>query len=149
MPTLDKAHPHRLTFSSREVSCSSSLTWSVPRGNVPFSLSGGTGGDSQGPVDSAIKSSVALMTFRTSAEMLQRETAEYFCLAQQQKETEDKNSTLTRAWQLCVGVRSSRGCFRYHTPTSACLRKEKPSHPCGWESGERPELTGPSFWGSH
>lgn len=80
--TLDRAHSHSLTFSSREVSCSSSLTWSVPRGNVPFSVSGGIGGNSQGPADSAINSSVALMTFRTSVEMLQRETAEYFCLVQ-------------------------------------------------------------------
>lgn len=69
---------HVLTFSSRVVSCSSSLTGSVPSGRVPLPLSWLSSGKSQGSVDSAISSSVALMTFRTSVDMLQRETAEYF-----------------------------------------------------------------------
>lgn len=80
-----------LTFSSSVVSCSSSLMGSVPSGNEPLPLSWTSSGKSQGLVDSAISSSVALMTFRTSVDMLQRETAEYFCF---DTRVERENSTM-------------------------------------------------------
>lgn len=78
---------HILTFSSSVVSCSSSLMGSVPSGNVPLPLSWASSGKSQGLVDSAISSSVALMTFRTSVDMLQSETAEYFCFVTRAEKT--------------------------------------------------------------
>lgn len=61
------------------MSCPSSLIRFVPNGNSLFPLSYVFSGESHGFVDSAMNSSVALITFRTSVDMLQREAAEHFC----------------------------------------------------------------------